>query len=170
MKIKKVSETAPIQAQVVDSMSGTSRVDAPSVNAVKDYIDSFGPSSAALNINILWTNTDIGSAFSAQRVTLSDDLKNYKYFIIKFSTYSERLTYFSESIYKSNDEYSATECSCVFFFNNKLLAASRKVGVVVSASGVLNNIDIDDCNGAEIGQSVSVHSDWLVPMEILGVK
>ena len=36
MRIKKTSETAPIQAQVVDSLSGNSTTDAPSVHAVNE--------------------------------------------------------------------------------------------------------------------------------------
>lgn len=36
MRIKKTSETAPIQAQVVDSLSGSSTTDAPSVHAVNE--------------------------------------------------------------------------------------------------------------------------------------
>lgn len=40
MRIKKVSETTPIQAQVVDNLNGSSTTDAPSQRAVKEAVDN----------------------------------------------------------------------------------------------------------------------------------
>lgn len=67
MRIKKVSETTPIQAQVVDSLDGSSTTDAPSVHAVNEGINNLKPIT-------LYNNTSGGTS----PITLSDTYTNYK--------------------------------------------------------------------------------------------
>ena len=60
MRIKKVTQTTPIQAEVVDSLNGNSTTNAPSVRAVNE-----------IKGKILWTNPNTTAEFHAQSITLS---------------------------------------------------------------------------------------------------
>lgn len=68
MRIRKVSQTTPTQAQVVDGYS-TSQVDSYSANYVNNTFESKG--------KIIWTNSNPTNNFDAQTITLDESLDNY---------------------------------------------------------------------------------------------
>ena len=75
MRIRKVSQTTPIQAQVVDGYS-TSQVDSYSANYVNNTFEYKG--------KIIWTNPNPTSAFSGQTINLNESLNNYDAYSIIF--------------------------------------------------------------------------------------
>ena len=65
MRIKKVTETTPVQAEVVDSLDGNSTTNPPSVRAVNEEFSN-------VKGKILWTNPNPNNAISsALDITLS---------------------------------------------------------------------------------------------------
>ncbi len=84
MRIRKVSQTTPTQAQVVDGYS-TSEVDSYSCNYVNNTFEIKG--------KIIWTNSDPTSDFNPQTITLDESLDNYDMYEILFlqSTTTSRM-------------------------------------------------------------------------------
>ena len=66
MRIKKVTQTTPVQAEVVDSLDGNSTTNAPSVRAVNEGLGN-------VRGQILWTNPNPTIAFEPQIINLSSD-------------------------------------------------------------------------------------------------
>lgn len=80
MRIKKVTQTTPVQAEVVDSLDGNSTTNAPSVRAVNE-----------IKGKILWINTNPTNNFGAQ--TIAIDFSNYDMYEVVFyqsTTHNER--------------------------------------------------------------------------------
>ena len=75
MRIRKVSQTTPIQAQVVDGYS-TSQIDSYSANYVNNTFELKG--------KIIWTNSNPTNNFDAQTITLDESLDNYDCYEIVF--------------------------------------------------------------------------------------
>ena len=72
MRIRKVSETAPVQAQIVDGYS-TSTTDGYSANYLNGKLE---------NYKVLWT----GTCAKGGTVTLNDNIKNYNHVFIRIGT------------------------------------------------------------------------------------
>ena len=84
MRIKKVTETTPVQAEVVDSLNGNSTTNAPSVRAVNEGLGN-------IKGNILWSNSTPTNNFGAQ--TIAIDFSNYDMYEVVFyqsTTHNER--------------------------------------------------------------------------------
>lgn len=84
MRIKKVTETTPVQAEVVDSLDGNSTTNAPSVRAVNEEFSN-------VKGKILWINPNPTNNFGAQ--TIAIDFSNYDMYEVVFyqsTTHNER--------------------------------------------------------------------------------
>ena len=80
MRIKKVTQTTPVQAEVVDSLDGNSTTNAPSVRAVNE-----------IKGKILWINPNPTNNFGTQ--TIAIDFSNYDMYEVVFyqsTTHNER--------------------------------------------------------------------------------
>ena len=80
MRIKKVTQTTPVQAEVVDSLDGNSTTNAPSVRAVNE-----------IKGKILWINPNPTNNFGTQ--TIAIDFSNYDMYEVVFYqsiTHNER--------------------------------------------------------------------------------
>lgn len=101
-RIKKIAQTTPIQAEVIDSLDGNSTTDAPSVNAVKKIFDKFewllvGKTTGTTKLqlpetfNELYVETNVNGVnllFNIPRATLSTTEKpfyNGYYFVAENS-------------------------------------------------------------------------------------
>lgn len=101
-RIKKIAQTTPIQAEVIDSLDGNSTTDAPSVNAVKKIFDKFdwllvGKTTGTTKLqlpetfNELYVETNVNEVnllFNIPRATLSTTEKpfyNGYYFVAENS-------------------------------------------------------------------------------------
>ena len=90
MRIKKVSGTAVLQGNIVDSLNSNSSLNAPSIRAVNEGLGN-------IKGKILWTNPNPTAGFPAQTITLnSDDYDTYKVYYYISSSNLQVLT--SESI------------------------------------------------------------------------
>ncbi len=111
MRIKKVSQTTPVQAQIVDGYS-TSTTDGYSANYLNSQLE---------NYKVLWT----GTCAKGGTVTLNDNIKNYNQVYIRIGTSA---TYFmcpviqTSSAIRGNNifiadsnnymDFQAIKCSC----------------------------------------------------------
>lgn len=66
MRIKKVTQTTPIQAEVVDSLDGNSTTNAPSVRAVNEGLGN-------VRGQILWTNPNPTEPIDTMTINLNSD-------------------------------------------------------------------------------------------------
>lgn len=97
MRIKKVSGTAVLQGNIVDSLNSNSSLNAPSIRAVNEGLRTVNDGLGNIKGKILWTNPNPTAGFPAQTITLnSDDYDTYKVYYYISSSNLQVLT--SESI------------------------------------------------------------------------
>lgn len=88
MRIKKVTQTTPIQAEVVDSLDGNSTTNVPSVRAVNDKMKG----------------TVLFEGDTNDTLTLSDSAANYDYMEIYFYITQGGVSYNYTKIYNPNNK------------------------------------------------------------------
>lgn len=79
MRIKKISGTAVLQGNIVDSLNSNSSLNAPSIRAVNEGLGN-------IKGKILWTNPNPTNEFASQTITLSSDDYDYLWWIFYNST------------------------------------------------------------------------------------
>lgn len=148
MRIKKVSQTTPTQAQVVDGYS-TSEFDSYSCNYTNNTFEPKG--------KILWTNPNPTVSFPAQTVTLNESLDNYDMYeiLVLQSTTNARLM--------STGKIPVGHGTIISYNTSSYLF--RPTGVVVSGS----TISFEDGKGVA-GGTVSVDNGVIMPMYVIGYK
>lgn len=153
MRIKKVSQTTPIQAQVVDGYS-TSEIDSYSANYVNNTFQTKG--------KILWTNSNPNTSFNGQNITLSSD----DYDVLEIYYYDWVDNYKDLLCQKTIKGYH-TLLQMHFAYDNKVYAGNRRILYVndttLNIQSNIRNIDNSSFNTTTI-------NNWNVPVFIIGYK
>ena len=142
MRIKKVTQTTPIQAEVVDSLDGNSTTNAPSVRAVNE-----------IKGQILWTNPNPNDAISsALDITLSSG--NYDFLeIITKQTATDNRSYVAK-IPKGSD-------GRIYVITLTGICAVRNIRY---------NSDTSYTFGTISGGGETSDATWCIPLYAVGYK
>lgn len=142
-----------IGTEVTNSMEGTESNKAPSVQAVKNYINS--------RMQILWTNPNPSNSFSSQTIVLSSD----DYDEIGIYYYDYRLSKGMQYIRAKKGE--SIRLITTFWYDSKIYIANRKIDFTTSTS-----VAIDNATGIETGAITIpvVANDQCIPIYFVGYK
>ena len=146
MRIRKVSQTTPIQAQVVDGYS-TSQVDSYSANYVNNTFETKG--------KIIWTNSSPTSNFNAQTITLDESLDDYDMYeiLVLQTTTNSRIM--------STGRIPVGHGTIISYNTSSYLY--RPTEAIVSG----NTVYFEDAKGV-VGTTVTVQNEAIIPMYIIG--
>ena len=151
-RIKKVSQTTPTSAQIVDGYS-TSTADGYSAN----YINSLRPT-------VLWTNPSPTSSFAAQDITVNN-LGNYDFYEVIFITYADSSSQLSTRNFISTGRIPKGYRTRLMWFDEKL--RYRNITNVTDSVLGFSNGGVYDTYGS----SSSTSSNAIcIPYQILGYK
>ena len=151
MRIKKVSQTVPTTAQVVDGYSN-STTDSYSCN----YVNKFDGT-------VLWTNTTPTSDFTAQQITLNSS--DYDYLEIWF--YISVLNN-AESFCAKTEKGKNLRVS--YFIGEE---AGGYFGFRFRFVNYVNDtkLSISDCNQKKVNeQTIQTGNNWAIPYKVIGYK
>ncbi len=143
MRIKKTSETTPIQAQVVN-VDSNSTEDSYSCDYVNNNFAEKGI--------VLWENPSPTSAFAAQNITLSSS--DYDYYILIWCTNN------TNTQYLSNVSLKGKGCFLNWgYYSNTMNYFTREISYVNDTTlSILNSAGTESRN------------DRIVPIKIIGFK
>lgn len=151
-----IDPNEPLQAigtEVTNSMEGTESNKAPSVQAVKNYINS--------RVQILWTNPNPSDSFSSQTIALSSD----DYDEIGIYYYDYRLSKGMQYIRAKKGE--SIRLITIFWYDSKIYLANRKIDFTTSTS-----VAVDNATGIETGAITTpvVANAQCIPIYFVGYK
>lgn len=151
MRIKKVSGTAVLQGNIVDSLNSNSSLNAPSIRAVNEGLGN-------IKGKILWTNPNPTNEFASQTITLSSDDYDYLEFIFK-SDYNDstKVIISGRTIKGYGIRASYTSITSFRFWSRQINYNSE------------TNYDIGDCM-LIASSSGSVSNTNLIPLYVIGYK
>lgn len=156
MRIKKVSGTAVLQGNIVDSLNSNSSLNAPSIRAVNEGLGN-------IKGQISWTNPNPTSGMGNDTtITLSND--DYDFIEVIFLTYPSRKTYSSNKVFNVDG---AGEINALFNYSGILFGGSRYFTFVDKT-----HLKFETCYGMNIkdNNDYKARNDWLIPYKIITYK
>lgn len=157
MRIKKVSGTAVLQGNIVDSLNSNSSLNAPSIRAVNEGLGN-------IKGKILWTNPNPNVPFLPQEITLNESLVNYDcYEVIYLNTTSEDRYYNTGKIPKGHgagifDVYASLNTYGVGCRNREITYTSD------------TELTISEGRFSSGAGSQTVNNNACVPLYVIGYK
>lgn len=177
MKIKKVSGTAVLDGNVIDSL-GDSPTNAPSQRVVTEAFESLKE-----NLEVLWENTNVETDFGAKTITLNSN--NYDYSLVlayrnqgvddrtisiiiekNKSADLEYTDYFDNTVRNWNRQISITNDTTVTFTATTINGAETlnalKPYLILGIGGKRSEIDvITDGTPVKTGRKVDEKDEWV---------
>lgn len=153
MRIRKTSQTTPVQAEIVNGYS-TSTTNGYSCDYVNNTFKTKG--------TVLWTNPNPTSAFDSQTIILSTS--NWDYCEIIYKNYMDSDTFESQRVYRN---YIPSELGGTFYYNGFLYTGTRKI--TSQNDGAI--LGFGYAQGIKLGDTVlAADTKWIVPLKIIGYK